>query len=110
MDFLKKHNRISVEKICSLFDVSRDTARRDLVRLDEEKRIVRTRGGAILPSVHHKVKNYASRLNTVTDEKKKIGKKAASLIYSGDRVILDASTTVQACAEQIDNIDCTIIT
>lgn len=110
LDFLKKHNRISVEQICSLFDVSRDTARRDLVRLEEEKSIVRTRGGAILPSVRDEIKNYTNRLTIVTEEKRIIGNKAASLIYPGDRVILDASTTVQACAEQIENIDCTIIT
>ena len=110
MDFLKKHNRISVEQICSLFDVSRDTARRDLVRLEEEKSIVRTRGGAILPSVRDEIKNYTNRLTIVTEEKRIIGNKAASLIYPGDRVILDASTTVQACAEQMENMDCTIIT
>lgn len=110
LDFLKKHNRISVEQICSLFDVSRDTARRDLVRLEEEKSIVRTRGGAILPSVRDEIKNYTNRLTIVTEEKRIIGNKAASLIYPGDRVILDASTTVQACAEQIENMDCTIIT
>lgn len=110
MEFLKKHNRISVEQICSLFDVSRDTARRDLVRLEEEKSIVRTRGGAILPTIHDEIKNYSNRLNFVSNEKKIIGKLAASLIYPGDRVILDASTTVQACAEQLENQDCTIIT
>lgn len=110
IEFLKKNNRISVEQICSLFDVSRDTARRDLVRLEEEKAIVRTRGGALLPSIHDEVKTYTNRLKTVSEEKKRIGKLAASLIYPGDRVILDASTTVQSCAEQIDNIECTIIT
>ncbi|UTR13828.1 DeoR/GlpR family DNA-binding transcription regulator [Salipaludibacillus sp. LMS25] len=106
---LKQSKRISVEQICTLFDVSRDTARRDLVKLEEERSIVRTRGGALLPS-HVEVKPYSSRLETVSEEKKKIGKLAASLIYEGDRVILDTSTTVQACAEQIANVNCTIIT
>lgn len=110
LGFLKENKRISVEQICSLFDISRDTARRDLVRLEEQKHIVRTRGGAILPSIHQEIKNYSKRLDTVSEEKKVIGKIAASIIYSGDRVILDASTTVQSCAEQIENIDCTIIT
>jgi DeoR family transcriptional regulator, carbon catabolite repression regulator len=110
LEFLKKNNRVSVEQICALFDISRDTARRDLVKLEEEKAIVRTRGGAILPSVHDEVKNYSNRLNIVSDEKKIIGKKAASLIYPGDTVILDASTTVQSCTEHIEYIDCTIIT
>ena len=110
LDFLRKNNRISVEQICSLFNISRDTARRDLVKLEEENRIVRTRGGAILPSIHKEIKSYSNRLKTVSEEKKSIGKKAASLIYSGDRVILDASTTVQSCAENMGDMDCTIIT
>lgn len=110
IEYLKENKRISVEQICTLFDVSKDTARRDLVKLEEGNAIVRTRGGALLPSIHHEIKNYSSRLKTVSEEKNVIGKKAASLIYPGDRVILDASTTVQSCAEQIRNIDCTVIT
>jgi DeoR family transcriptional regulator, carbon catabolite repression regulator len=110
LEFLEKNNRISVEQICSLFDISRDTARRDLVKLEEDKKILRTRGGAILPSIHNDIQNYSNRLKIVSEEKNAIGKKAASLIIPGDRVILDASTTVQSCAEQIDNVDCTIVT
>src|SRR5690625_854301 len=109
MEFLRKHKRISVEQICSLFQVSRDTARRDIVKLEKEKSIIRTRGGAILPAVHHVVENYSRRLKIVSEEKKIIGRKASSLIHPDDRIILDTSTTVQSCAEQIDNIDCTVI-
>lgn len=110
LEYLKKNNRISVEQICTLFHVSRDTARRDLVKLEEDKTIVRTRGGAILPTIHHEIKDYTKRLHIVSEEKRTIGQIAASLITSGDRVILDASTTVQSCAEQLRPIDCTIIT
>lgn len=110
LDFLKTNKRISVDQICVLFDVSRDTARRDLVRLEEDKLIVRTRGGAILPSGHHEVNDYSNRLKIVSEEKNNIGKIAASLIYPNDRIILDASTTVQYCAEHIENINCTVIT
>ena len=39
-----------------------------------------------------------------------IGKAAASLIREGDRIILDASTTVQSCAEHLPDVNCTIIT
>ncbi|CDQ40573.1 MULTISPECIES: DeoR/GlpR family DNA-binding transcription regulator [Virgibacillus] len=110
IEFLKQHNRISVDQICSLFHVSRDTARRDLVRLEEEKAILRTRGGAILPSYRDEIKSYSNRLNFVSEEKKRIGRTAAKLIFPSDRVILDASTTVQSCAEQLENLNCTIIT
>lgn len=110
LNHLSKSKRISIDEICELFDVSRDTARRDLVKLEEDKAIIRTRGGAILPSPQHDIKDYVNRLSIVSDEKKQIGKKAASLIYPGDYIILDTSTTVQACAEQLADMKCTIIT
>jgi DeoR/GlpR family transcriptional regulator of sugar metabolism len=110
IDYLKKSKRISVDEICSLFEVSRDTARRDLVKLEEDKAIIRTRGGAILPSEQHVIKDYSNRLSLVSSEKKRIGKKAASLIVPGDYIILDTSTTVQACAEHLEDIECTVIT
>ncbi|WP_226582246.1 DeoR/GlpR family DNA-binding transcription regulator [Halobacillus litoralis] len=110
IQYLKEHRRISIEQMCDMFDVSRDTARRDLVKLEERKAIVRTRGGAILPKSHAGIQDYTHRLKTVSLEKQRIGTKAASLIESGDRLILDTSTTVQACASQIPPIDLTIIT
>lgn len=110
LNHLENYKRISVEQICSLFDVSRDTARRDLVRLEEENKIIRTRGGAILPSGRRVVEDYANRLKMVSSEKKRIGQMAASLIQPGERIILDTSTTVQACAEHLAEIPCTVIT
>ncbi|KKB74464.1 MULTISPECIES: DeoR/GlpR family DNA-binding transcription regulator [Bacillus] len=110
IDYLKEHKRISVDQICSLLHVSRDTARRDLVKLKERGVIIRTRGGAILPTNHDEIKDYSGRLNIVSEEKNMIGKAAASLIREGDRVIFDASTTVQACAEHLPDLNCTIIT
>ncbi|WP_181347587.1 DeoR/GlpR family DNA-binding transcription regulator [Thalassobacillus sp. CUG 92003] len=110
MDHLRQQGRITINQICSIFNVSRDTARRDLVRLEEDNVIIRTRGGAILPSSHNTIKDYSHRLETGSEEKREIGKRAASLIRPGDTVILDASTTVEFCTEQIDNMDGTYIT
>ncbi|MBM7702788.1 DeoR/GlpR family DNA-binding transcription regulator [Metabacillus iocasae] len=110
LDFLTKHRRITVDQICSFYDVSRDTARRDLVKLEEQKKIIRTRGGALLPAAHNEVKGYQTRLQTASTEKKQIGQKAASLIQHDDRIILDSSTTVQACAELMEDEPCTVIT
>jgi DeoR/GlpR family transcriptional regulator of sugar metabolism len=43
---LAHHYRIGIEDICRLFSVTRDTARRDLVRLDTEGHALRLRSGA----------------------------------------------------------------
>lgn len=110
LNYLENNKRISADQICTLFDVSRDTARRDLVRLEEDQKIVRTRGGAILPTPRHEIRDYANRLKMVSSEKKRIGQRAASLIRDGERIILDTSTTVQACSENMGEIPCTVIT
>ncbi|MFT8321158.1 MAG: DeoR/GlpR family DNA-binding transcription regulator [Bacillus sp. (in: firmicutes)] len=109
LQHLTDYKRITVEDICASYDVSRDTARRDLVKLEEQQKIIRTRGGAILPSVHKRVHNYHHRLQFVSDEKRKMGKLAAALIQDNDHIILDTSTTVQAMGEYI-NQECTVIT
>lgn len=109
IQYLKDKRRISIEQICDRFDISRDTARRDLVKLEERQAVVRTRGGAILPSSHNEVKSYMHRLQTVSDEKRQIGIKASSLIQDGDTVILDTSTTVQACASELEK-KCKVMT
>ncbi|WP_458119729.1 DeoR/GlpR family DNA-binding transcription regulator [Paenibacillus sp. Z6-24] len=110
LKYLESHQRINIEEICSLFHVSRDTARRDLVRLEEQNSIIRTRGGAMLSTATMTIPSYKDRLNTVSSEKKKIGQLAATLIRDGERVILDSSTTVQACAEFLEAAGCTVIT
>jgi DeoR/GlpR family transcriptional regulator of sugar metabolism len=99
MQHLRQKGRISVEDICELYQVSRDTARRDLVRLEEEKAIVRTRGGAILPTLTKEVPHYEERLRAEPSSKQAIGKLAATLIQDGDYLIMDASTTVRYAAE-----------
>lgn len=110
IEHLRKHHRISAEEIVSLFDVSRDTARRDLIKLEEQEAIIRTRGGAILPSPPQEFKSYQDRLKYVSEEKRAIGQLAAALVRSGEMIILDSSTTVQSCAENLNGKSCTVIT
>lgn len=98
IEHLRKHNRISAEDIVSLFDVSRDTARRDLIKLEEQDAIIRTRGGAILPVPPVEHRSYKDRLLHISDEKRAIGKLAAAIVRQGEQIILDSSTTVQTCA------------
>jgi len=110
LDHLKHHKRITAEDICELFGVSRDTARRDLVKLEEEGRIVRTRGGAMLPTLLRDVPGYSNRLAAATEEKRRIGAAAASIVMDGDYILMDASTTVQCVAEQLRAKDVSVVT
>ncbi|UUZ80584.1 DeoR/GlpR family DNA-binding transcription regulator [Paenibacillus sp. P26] len=101
LQHMQRHERISIEEICELFDVSRDTARRDIVKLEEQGRILRTRGGAIWPTLNKEVSGYGDRLNLEPGVKRAIGRAAASLLKNGDYVFMDASTTARHAAEWI---------
>jgi DeoR/GlpR family transcriptional regulator of sugar metabolism len=69
--------------------------------MDELGMIIRTHGGAILPTVPKDVYEYKERMNRESEGKRHIGRHAASLIHKGDYVIMDASTTVQIAAEHV---------
>ena len=110
LEHLHQHKRIRVEDICDQFGVSRDTARRDLVKLEEQKAIVRTHGGAILSTLTKDVGFYDERARTGTADKRAIGLAAARLVKDGDHLFLTASTTVQAAAECMRTADNVVVT
>jgi DeoR family transcriptional regulator, carbon catabolite repression regulator len=97
---LSKQCRMGIGNICRMFDVTRDTARRDLIRLDAERRILRVRGGGVLPPVVKQVDSYQSR-QQASAEKCRIGEAAANLIRANEHVLLDTSTTVLQAARAI---------
>ncbi|MFB4165821.1 DeoR/GlpR family DNA-binding transcription regulator [Alteribacillus sp. JSM 102045] len=107
---LKNHQRISIQDMCHKFNVSRDTARRDVVKLTEQGLVIRTHGGVMLPRITESLKGYSERLERTAEEKKKIAKRAAELINPNEVIMLDASTTVQFTAESIKTNPLTVIT
>ncbi|MFP3441181.1 hypothetical protein R0K18_25960, partial [Pantoea sp. SIMBA_133] len=64
----------------------------------------------MLPELRHEIQSYHDRLKVVSEEKQRIGKVASNYVNPGDVVILDASTTVQACAEFLVEKQATVIT
>lgn len=97
---LAHHYRIGIEDICRLYGVTRDTARRDVMRLDADGRALRVRGGAVLPPQGRQVAHYAERTGD-SPAKQAIGAAAAALLREGERVLFDTSTTVLAVARAV---------
>ncbi len=92
-----------------MFHVSRDTARRDIIKLVEAGLAIRTHGGIASPDVKKKIKAYKERLSTASKEKKLIGKKASAYIAEGDLCFLDVSTTIKSLCEHV-NVPAVIFT
>ncbi|NRR20946.1 DeoR/GlpR family DNA-binding transcription regulator [Brevibacillus sp. MS2.2] len=108
--YLQEYQRISVQEVVEQFGVSRDTARRDMVKLEEQGQILRTRGGAVLPSLNKKNYSHQERMQLDLTGKRSIAAAAARLIKDGDYLLLDASTTVQLTVETLQTRDHVIIT
>lgn len=83
-------------------DVSRDTIRRDLIRLEERKLIVRVHGGAKPPEIINPERQDGTSIEQpITHNlsaKQAIGRVAAAMCQPGEAIMLDGgTTTLQMC-------------
>ena len=102
LEYLKEHNTMSIHNICEMFSVSRDTARRDIIKLIEQGTAIRTHGGISLPALRNTIEAYRERLKYYSEEKKAIAKKAMELIKEEEHYFFDVSTTVSFLAEYLN--------
>ncbi|WP_265333510.1 DeoR/GlpR family DNA-binding transcription regulator [Paenibacillus guangzhouensis] len=101
---------MSVADICTHYHVSRDTARRDIVRLVQEGVVVRTHGGVALPELQKELSSYQDRMIEESDSKQRIGRQGAMLIRDHETVYMDVSTTVQFVAQHVEARGITVVT
>ncbi|WP_408006264.1 DeoR/GlpR family DNA-binding transcription regulator [Pseudalkalibacillus sp. A8] len=111
LDYLYKHSRITVTQMMDMYDISRDTARRDLVKLEKQGDITRTRGGALLSTekTYAEPKDDSGELMLTSKLDRSIAQKAMSLIEAEENLMFDSSISVQYLAD-ILAIPSTVIT
>lgn len=107
---LQKHGHLTVSELAEKFGVSEMTIRRDLKELAAMGLVQREHGKAVYPQ-NPQVRNavFLSRLGEAHKEKLAIGRTAASLIYEGESIILDAGTTTLAIALALSK-KCIVVT
>ncbi len=91
LEKLGTEGQVHSKALSMFFDVSEDTIRRDLRELAAEGRLQRVHGGA-LPS-SSAIAPFAERQSVKMDAKKRVARKGAQLISSGQVVIVDGGTT-----------------
>ena len=84
-----------VDVLAGLLDVSASTIRRDLAVMSEDGQITRTYGGAVLAHPAPE-ETLSARESENRAAKEGIARAAAAVIADGDRVLLDAGSTVLA--------------
>lgn len=107
---VNEQGSVRVSELSRLFGVTEETIRRDLVRLENEGKLIRSHGGAI--SVREAQSEVPHRVREVTraEEKRRIAAEAVRHIREGDRLVLDASTTACYVARLLPDIRLTVLT
>jgi len=110
--YIQEKGAVSVKEINSLFpDVSVMTIHRDLARLEEERLIIRTRGGAMAINYHGLTESkLETRMQSKVVEKREMAQKALQLIYNDSTVFFDAGTSCMSLAQILPDIDLNIFT
>jgi len=100
-ELLKGKNILSISELSSILNISKITIRRDLDYLAKEKKIIKTHGGAIIQSSKDYEPPYMIRSLKMIEQKKAIGKIAASLIPENSLIFIDVGTTLLELAENL---------
>lgn len=113
LNYLKEHGNITTNEVCRLLGVSPATARNDLNRLEKEKLILKTHGGASLLETENSgmLASYAfvERQQVNLKEKEAITDAAVKLIEDNQCIILDASSTALTLAKKLSKFNRLIV-
>lgn len=93
LELLNENNFMTVQKLCELTYTSASSIRRDLTKLQNMYFIKRTHGGANILNANNQPPPFNSRMSQNIVEKRKIAKKASSLLCDGQIIMLDGSST-----------------
>lgn len=103
MDRLNTEKKVHVTDLAKFFNVTEETIRRDLERLEAEDLLHRSYGGAVLNEQTTGALSFARRAAINNDGKNSIAALAAKLISNGTSLMFDASTTSLALLPQLKN-------
>lgn len=111
MEYLQENGIIKMDTLMDMFDISIETARRDLNHLEKEGLIKKIYGGATLVEKVTREPANAERLASNINEKEAIGRKCAEFIEDGDSIMLEVGTTVLQIAKAVkEKKNLTVIT
>jgi len=110
VQLVNERGSIRVTELSELCQVTEETIRRDLDKLESEGRLMRSHGGAVSVKEAQSEVPFMERESAYADFKNSIAKEAVSRIRENDRIILDASTTAWYMARLIPDMPLTIIT
>ena len=109
-EMLQGKSSLKVNELSIIFEVSESTIRRDLTEMEDNGLLSRIHGGAVCFNRTSFEPSFKEKEDEMKIEKSSVGKKAASMIETGDTIILDSGTTTLEIAKNITASGITVIT
>ena len=110
---IREEKVVTIKSIMDRFKVSKVTVHRILNDLENERHVLKVRGGVKIVDTPKFETRYSIRLRNYIPEKAEIAQKALRFIEEGDSIFLESSTTGYYLARALcalGNINLTIIT
>jgi DeoR family transcriptional regulator, L-fucose operon activator len=110
LDLIEKNGSVRTIDLAQQLNVTDETIRRDLEKLEKDNLVQRTHGGAIKTQYFVKDRSFEERNIQHINEKQRIATEALKLIEPKDRIFFDASSTVLQLVRQIPNMPLVVMT
>ncbi|WP_026575813.1 DeoR/GlpR family DNA-binding transcription regulator [Bacillus sp. UNC438CL73TsuS30] len=107
-DYIFEHQNASLDELCSVFNVSKNTIRRDIQELVELGEIKKVYGGVAVNA--EALVSFNDRKTRNQGSKELIAKAAADFVEDGDVLFIDSGTTTLEMIEYIKTKNLTIVT
>src|SRR4051812_29544606 len=107
-DYIFEHQTVSFDELVNVFNVSKNTIRRDIQLLVESGDIKKVYGGVAVN--HSTLVSFTDRITRNQQQKKSIAQSAAQYVEDGDIIFIDSGTTTLELFEFLKTKELTIIT
>ncbi|MEG0050870.1 MAG: DeoR/GlpR family DNA-binding transcription regulator [Terrisporobacter sp.] len=104
-DYVLKNKTVSLDTLCEVFNVSKNTIRRDINELTEKGTIKKVYGGVSIKEIKEEatVVPFDERNIRNISLKSSIGERCADYIVDGDIIFLDSGTTTLTIVDYLRN-------
>ena len=109
--YIYSRKSVTLDELCEVFQVSKNTIRRDIEVIIQNPDIVKTYGGVTINSQTKKLLvSFNERSIKTAEAKRLIAAKAASLVNDGDSIFIDSGTTTLYMLDYLRDKTITLLT
>ncbi len=101
LEKLQAEKRVVVSELSQIYDVSEETIRRDLEKLENDGFAIKSYGGAVINENANLDFPFNIRKNWNIIEKQRIAELISTMVKDGEQIILDASSTAVAIVKRL---------